>query len=112
MWVPFARPIGRALSQAAAFVFGHSNSKTTLTWLTYTTVISIMLSVVLVMLAVVSDALCRRRRRRTGGGPGRSGIYYGRVWHDRFKPAVHRFTYPVFYCLLDLDEVESVAMPW
>lgn len=69
----------------------------------------------IIALAVGCDTLARRRRRRQqgeGDHGGRSGIYYGRVWHVRFKPTVHQFTYPVFYCLLDLDELERVDMPW
>lgn len=66
-------------------------------------------------LALLSDVLSRRRRRMRGeGGDGswrRSAIYAGSVWHARLKPTVHRFSYPIFYCLLDLDELD-VAFPW
>lgn len=65
----------------------------------------------LVMLALAADAVSARRRRRAGQGTGRSGIYSGHVWHARFKPTAHRFSYPIFYCLLDLDELD-VAFPW
>lgn len=62
-------------------------------------------------LAVAADTLARKSRKSRGGGLGRSGIYVGRVWHVRFKPTKHRFSYPIFYCLLDLDELD-VAFPW
>lgn len=64
-----------------------------------------------IAVALASDALARWRRRCRGQGEGRSGIYAGRVWHARFKPTPHRFSYPIFYCLVDLDELD-VAFPW
>ncbi|CAM9775373.1 unnamed protein product, partial [Ectocarpus fasciculatus] len=51
------------------------------------------------------------RRRGKGEGEGRSAVYVGRVWHARFKPTAHRFSYPIFYCLVDLDELD-IAFPW
>ncbi len=39
----------------------------------------------------------------------RSGIYAGHVMHHRFRPKTHRFSYPVFSLLLDLDEVASLS---
>lgn len=69
-------------------------------------------SAAFITLAVLQDILFAPRRPQ-GGVNRRSGIYYGRVWHVRFKPTVHRFTYPVFYCLVDLDELASgVGIPW
>lgn len=62
-------------------------------------------------LAVTADTLIKRGRKSRNGGRGRSGIYAGRVWHMRFKPTKHGFSYPIFYCLLDLDELD-VAFPW
>lgn len=38
----------------------------------------------------------------------RSALMTGRVWHKRFEPRVHEFNYRVFYCLLDLDELDSL----
>lgn len=76
---------------------------------------SVLLAIVFcgaVFTAVVCDtALRRKRRRQEEGKNGQSAIYVGKVWHARFKPAAHQFSYPVFYCLLDLDEVET-AFPW
>lgn len=37
-----------------------------------------------------------------------SCLYEGRVRHQRFKPKVHNFSYPVVYAYLDLDELEDV----
>ncbi|CAM9871161.1 unnamed protein product [Ectocarpus sp. 12 AP-2014] len=65
----------------------------------------------LVSVALLSDAVARRRRRGRGEGEGRSAVYAGRVWHARFKPTAHRFSYPIFYCLVDLDELD-IAFPW
>lgn len=70
-----------------------------------------LLLLVLMAVALAADALARRRKRSRGEGEGRSGIYAGRVWHARFKPTAHRFSYPIFYCLIDLDELD-VAFPW
>ncbi|MDD1792206.1 DUF1365 family protein [Enterovibrio sp. ZSDZ42] len=38
-----------------------------------------------------------------------SGLYVGSVRHRRFTPVDHRFTYPMFMPLIDLDEVEKLA---
>jgi len=38
----------------------------------------------------------------------RTSLYSGRVSHARFKPVVHSFSYPLFFCLLDLDEIDKL----
>lgn len=38
-----------------------------------------------------------------------SSLYVGRVAHDRLRPCRHRLSYDVFYLLLDLDEIETLA---
>lgn len=94
--------------------FADMAENSVLTWwlLLKTLVGSVVVLLGLVSSATVLDAAWRWRRERRGGqGRSRSGIYAGRVWHARFKPTVHRFSYPIFYCLLDLDELE-VAFPW
>ena len=35
-----------------------------------------------------------------------TALYCGRVSHTRYHPVVHSFSYPLFFCLLDLSEVE------
>lgn len=37
-----------------------------------------------------------------------SAIYCGRVSHTRFLPVKHGFSYPLFFCLLDLQEVPKL----
>lgn len=37
-----------------------------------------------------------------------SAIYCGRVSHTRFRPVKHGFSYPLFFCLLDLKEVPKL----
>jgi DUF1365 family protein len=37
-----------------------------------------------------------------------SAIYRGTVMHRRFFPTTHRFTYGVYYLLLDLDELDEL----
>jgi len=37
-----------------------------------------------------------------------SCIYQGQVRHHRFSPAVNKFTYGIYYLMLDLDELETV----
>lgn len=37
----------------------------------------------------------------------RSAVYSGRVYHSRYAPKPHRFSYSMFQLLLDLDEVET-----
>jgi DUF1365 family protein len=47
-----------------------------------------------------------------------SALYTGRVWHTRFLPKRHAFTYPIFMFALDLEEIESFErklwplLPW
>lgn len=84
----------------------------TLTWyiLKMFTAFLLLLSLA-VATALTLDAAARWRRRNREEGEGKSGIYAGRVWHARFKPTAHRFSYPIFYCLVDLDELD-VAFPW
>lgn len=38
-----------------------------------------------------------------------SGLYAGSVMHLRLRPTRHRLRYSIFYLLLDLDEVDSLA---
>lgn len=38
-----------------------------------------------------------------------SALYVGKVTHHRLRPRRHRLAYDVFYLLLDLDEVETLA---
>lgn len=40
---------------------------------------------------------------------GASGLYVGRVIHQRLRPRRHRLAYRVFWLLLDLDEVEILG---
>ena len=39
----------------------------------------------------------------------KSAIYAGTVFHQRFRPRVHRLRYRVFQCLFDLDEIDTAA---
>jgi len=38
-----------------------------------------------------------------------SALYTGRVMHQRLKPRRHRLSYRMFFLLLDLDEIDSLA---
>ena len=38
-----------------------------------------------------------------------SALYVGRVRHLRFRPRRHKLAYRVFWMLLDLDEIDSLA---
>lgn len=40
---------------------------------------------------------------------GHSALYVGTVAHRRLRPQQHRLRYDVFYLLIDLDEVETLA---
>lgn len=37
-----------------------------------------------------------------------TAVYVGRVSHTRLVPVVHSFSYPLFMCAIDLDEVEEL----
>ena len=39
----------------------------------------------------------------------KSAIYAGEVFHQRFRPRVHKLRYSVFQCLFDLDEIDAMA---
>lgn len=39
-----------------------------------------------------------------------TSLYSGRVSHTRFQPVVHAFSYPLFFCCLDLKEVEDLFL--
>ena len=39
----------------------------------------------------------------------KSAIYAGEVFHQRFRPRVHKLRYRVFQCLFDLDELDAMA---
>ena len=54
---------------------------------------------------------CWRHPRRHDWKQYRSSLYYGRVWHSRFVPVSHSFTYPLFLFCLDLhNEVEEQSL--
>ena len=38
-------------------------------------------------------------------------LFFGKVMHNRLRPAAHRFVYPVYFCLLKLSGVEQAAGP-
>jgi len=38
-----------------------------------------------------------------------SAIYPGTVFHQRFRPRVHKLRYSIFQCLFDLDEIDALA---
>ncbi|CAM9971384.1 unnamed protein product [Discosporangium mesarthrocarpum] len=80
-------------------------------WVVWVSSMFIVCTLVLIVVVLIVDTWVRMANRRKGGGAGRSGIYSGRVWHERYKPEVHHFSYPIFYCLLDLDELGD-AFPW
>lgn len=37
-----------------------------------------------------------------------TALYCGRVSHTRFRPIIHSFSYPLFFCLLDLSEISKL----
>ncbi|CAM9397940.1 unnamed protein product [Chrysoparadoxa australica] len=69
------------------------------------------LGCLLVLLAVIIVDTIRRRLNPMAYAKQRTALYIGRVWHSRYHPKPHKFTYPIFYCAVDLDELDS-AIPW
>jgi hypothetical protein len=51
----------------------------------------------------------RAEDRRAGASGLRSGIYEGTVFHHRFEPVDHRFSYPITMTMVDLAEVSAVC---
>jgi DUF1365 family protein len=39
----------------------------------------------------------------------KSAIYAGTVFHQRYRPRVHKLRYSVFQCLFDLDELDAMS---
>lgn len=58
----------------------------------------LLLFVVLPILFAVCEALKTNNLQQ-------SRLFVGRVWHTRFQPKRHAFTYPIFTFALDLEEV-------
>src|SRR5271166_4124328 len=60
-----------------------------------------------------SSSFGRRPARRSGGAYDRAmiepGLYIGVVMHRRQRPIRRRFTYRVFWLVLDLDSVRETA---
>lgn len=45
--------------------------------------------------------------------PTKSCLYQGEVWHQRVRPKKHSFRYPIFYLMLDLDDLDAAQnKPW
>eukprot|EP00611_Tribonema_gayanum_P016319 TRINITY_DN28444_c0_g1_i1.p1 TRINITY_DN28444_c0_g1~~TRINITY_DN28444_c0_g1_i1.p1 ORF type:complete len:142 (+),score=9.69 TRINITY_DN28444_c0_g1_i1:3-428(+) len=74
------------------------------------TAVSTLSLCVLLAFVIVIDTLARWRHPAKYAKQW-SALYSGRVWHNRFHPTEHSFTYPIFYAFLDLDELPLV-FPW
>jgi DUF1365 family protein len=65
------------------------------------------------VLGTATMALHTIRRHRNGGRNTKdekepsSSLLTGQVWHTRFRPTRHSFTYPLFMFGIDLDEEET-----
>lgn len=46
--------------------------------------------------------------KSTGPTPTASGLYEGRVLHERLRPRAHRFVYRLFYFAFELDELPAL----
>jgi len=55
--------------------------------------------------ANISDSNNNYNNRKSFWSNIQTSLYSGRVSHIRFVPAVHHFSYPLFFCFLDLEEV-------
>jgi DUF1365 family protein len=53
----------------------------------------------------------RRFRQLPTWSSYNTALYEGRVSHTRFVPTVHAFSYPLFFCVLDLDEAKALFSP-
>ncbi|GAX22178.1 hypothetical protein FisN_19Lh238 [Fistulifera solaris] len=64
----------------------------------------LLLLIILPLVLAVLTCCRRRQQQHFYSNHYRSALYYGRVWHTRFKPVAHSFTYPLFLFGLDLHE--------
>lgn len=49
-----------------------------------------------------------RQQLKSDGNSTITALYCGRVSHTRFQPIIHSFSYPLFFCLVDLSEVKDL----
>ncbi|HEU5318686.1 MAG TPA: DUF1365 domain-containing protein [Chloroflexota bacterium] len=59
--------------------------------------------------ATAATVSAETTERAAAATPLASALYVGRVVHQRFRPREHRFAYPIYMHLLDLDEVPGLG---
>ena len=64
----------------------------------------------LTLILAAITTLRSRHRFSSSASPAafRTALYKGRVSHTRYRPAAHSFSYPLFFCVLDLGEVSEL----
>jgi hypothetical protein len=79
--------------------------------------ITFLLAAITWIRQLISIKLDNTRTTRVGSSKGQSALcwsavntalYCGRVAHTRFEPVIHSFSYPLFFCLVDLSEVDTL----
>ena len=81
-----------------------------ISFLLYTSLYTVITSVTAIILITLTLAgICSMRNAfTTTWSEYLTCLYIGRVSHTRFKPVVHSFSYPLFFCCVDLKEVETL----
>ena len=73
---------------------------------------AIFLVVIPTLTLVLATITTLRSRHRFSSSAStaafRTALFKGRVSHTRYRPAAHSFSYPLFFCVLDLDEVSEL----
>lgn len=69
----------------------------------------LLVPLILVLLSILAWSNQKLRILMTGNKSElNTALYCGRVSHTRFHPILHTFSYPLFFCLLDLSEIPRI----
>jgi DUF1365 family protein len=68
----------------------------------------VVIPIVTLVLAAITTLRSRHRFSSSASPAFRTALYKGRVSHTRYRPAAHSFSYPLFFCVLDLDEASEL----
>eukprot|EP00566_Odontella_aurita_P011285 CAMPEP_0113571550 /NCGR_PEP_ID=MMETSP0015_2-20120614/25614_1 /TAXON_ID=2838 /ORGANISM="Odontella" /LENGTH=395 /DNA_ID=CAMNT_0000474509 /DNA_START=13 /DNA_END=1200 /DNA_ORIENTATION=+ /assembly_acc=CAM_ASM_000160 len=83
-------------------------SWTSLYVITLVSIAAVALAPLLVFLLAFATVLRKWSRSGHKWSDLNTALFSGRVAHTRFQPRTHSFSYPLFFCCLDLDEVNKI----
>lgn len=65
----------------------------------------LLLWIIPFLLALITVLRKKKKNPNDDSNEFRTALYVGRMWHVRFEPIQHAFTYPYFTFALDMSEV-------